>query len=87
MNTQINLHLVNEGSNIDRVVLINGEMMNIYPDHIEQSLLETVLEEIDRNFDKTLQDTDQDYQLKAQQEQEQWHEVQDAYYAKLLGGK
>ena len=25
MNTQINLHLVNEGSNIDRVVLINGE--------------------------------------------------------------
>lgn len=25
MNTQINLHLVNEGSNIDLVVIINGE--------------------------------------------------------------
>jgi len=62
-------------------------MMNIYPDHIEQSLLETVLEEIDRNFDKTLQDQDQAYQLQAQQEQEQWHAAQDAFYAKLLGDK
>ena len=76
---QINLHLVNEGSNIDRVVLINGEMMNIYPDHIE-----TVLEEIDRNFDKTLQDQDQQYQQKADQDQQQWHAAQDAEYQ---GGK
>tara|TARA_R110002167_G_scaffold82560_1_gene225275 strand:+ start:1540 stop:1731 length:192 start_codon:yes stop_codon:yes gene_type:complete len=60
--------------------------MNIYPDHIEQSLLETVLEEIDRNFDKTLQDQDQQYQQAADDEQ-QWHEEQDAFYAKLLGGK
>ena len=61
--------------------------MNIYPDHIEQSLLETVLEEIDRNFDKTLQDQDQQYQQKADQDQQQWHAAQDAFYAKLLGGK
>ena len=60
--------------------------MDIYPDHIEQSLLETVLEEIDRNFDKTLQDQDHQYQQAAEEEQ-QWHEAQDAYYAKLLGGK
>ena len=62
-------------------------MMNIYPDYIEQSLLEQVLEEIDHNFDKTLQDQDQQHQLQAQQEQQQWHIAQDAYYAKLLGGK
>ena len=55
----------------------------------QQNLLEEVLAEIDYNFgdDKALQDNDQNYQLKAQQEQEQWHEAQDAYYAKLLGGK
>ena len=52
--------------------------MNIYPDHIEQSLLETVLEEIDRNFDKTLQDQDQQYQQAADDEQQQWHIAQDA---------
>tara|TARA_R110002074_G_scaffold393400_1_gene579789 strand:- start:298 stop:483 length:186 start_codon:yes stop_codon:yes gene_type:complete len=55
----------------------------------QQNLLEEVLAEIDYNFgdDKALQDNDQSYQLKAQQEQEQWHAAQDAYYAKLLGGK
>ena len=60
-------------------------MMNIYPDHIEQSLLEQVLDEIDYNFgDKTLQDQDQQYQQKADQEQQQWHIAQDAEYQ---GGK
>ena len=57
----------------------------------QQNLLEEVLAEIDYNFgdDKALQDNDQGYQLKAQQEQEQeqWHAAQDAYYAKLLGEK
>ena len=62
--------------------------MNIYPDHIEQSLLEHVLDEIDYNFgDKVLQDQDQQYQQKADQDQQQWHAAQDAFYAKLLGGK
>jgi hypothetical protein len=36
--------------------------------------------------DQDAQDNDQQYQQAADDEQ-QWHEEQDAFYAKLLGGK
>jgi hypothetical protein len=50
--------------------------------------LEEVLAEIDYNFgDKTLQDTDQEYQQKAAEEEQRWDAEKDAFYVKLLEGK
>lgn len=50
--------------------------------------LEEVLAEIDYNFrDKTLQDTDQEYQQAAAEEEQRWDAEKDAFYSKLSEGK